>query len=59
MLGIEDPGIYLAYLLTILCALLCVWYGIKNWNKGAEDEAQQLKEEAEWSKKEKKVKDTL
>jgi len=33
MLGIKDPGIYLAYLFTLLSAALCIWYGIKNWNK--------------------------
>ncbi|HOJ49349.1 MAG TPA: hypothetical protein PKW55_00880 [Spirochaetota bacterium] len=29
-------GIYLAYILTILSVLLCVIYGIINWNKGDE-----------------------
>lgn len=38
MLGIESPGIYLAYLGSILSAVLCVVYGIINWNKGVSDD---------------------
>jgi len=37
MFGIESTSIWLAYLLCILSAILCVIYGIANWNKGAED----------------------
>ena len=33
MLGFESPGIVLAYLLTLAAALLCVVYGMINWNK--------------------------
>ena len=36
MFGIEDAGIWLAYLLCILSCLLGVVYGVINWNKGAE-----------------------
>ncbi len=32
MLGLTDPGVILAYLLSIGGALFCVGYGIKNWN---------------------------
>jgi hypothetical protein len=32
MLGIPDPQIWLAFLVTILGAGLCVVYGIINWN---------------------------
>jgi hypothetical protein len=35
MFGIETTAIWLAYLLCILSALLCVVYGLVNWNKGA------------------------
>lgn len=34
MLGLPDAYIWLAYLLSIGGALLCVVYGIVNWNKG-------------------------
>ena len=33
MLGITDPLIILALSGTVLSALLCVVYGIINWNK--------------------------
>jgi hypothetical protein len=33
MLGLSDPSILLAYLLSICGALLCVSYGVINWNK--------------------------
>ena len=36
MLGIPDAGIWLAYILCIASAILCVVYGIVNWNKGDE-----------------------
>lgn len=32
MLGIDDPQIWLAYLLSILAALGCIVYGIIHWN---------------------------
>lgn len=32
MLGLSEPGVILAYLLSIGSALLCVIYGAKNWN---------------------------
>lgn len=34
VLGIEDPWIWSVYILTILSTLLCIVYGIINWNKG-------------------------
>lgn len=35
-LGIEDFWVFLAYLLSILSAVLCVVYGVLTWNKGDE-----------------------
>lgn len=37
MFGIDAPSIWLAYLLCILSALLCVVYGLFNWNRGREE----------------------
>ena len=34
MFGIEDPGIWLAYLLAFACLIFSLWFGITNWNKG-------------------------
>ncbi len=36
MFGIQDPTIWLAYLLCILCTVFCILYGLFNWNKGEE-----------------------
>ena len=36
MLGIDDFGVWAAYLLCVLSALLCVAYGAWNWNRGEE-----------------------
>ena len=38
VLGIADPWIWGGYILCILATLLCVVYGLLNWNKGGEDE---------------------
>lgn len=37
MLGIDDSYVLLGYLLCIGAVLLCVIYGLLNWNRGAED----------------------
>ncbi len=37
MFGIEGTTVWLAYLLCILSALLCLVYGLLNWNKGQEE----------------------
>ena len=56
MFGIEDPWIWSAYLLCILSAILCVVYGLINWNKG--DEPVQ-DEDVRWAAEEKKVEQEL
>jgi len=32
MLGLEDTGIMMAYLLSLLGAFGCIIYGVLNWN---------------------------
>jgi hypothetical protein len=59
MLGIKDPLIYLAYILSVGSALLCVIYGIVNWNKGAEKEEEEIAEEQTWTKKEQEINKSL
>jgi hypothetical protein len=49
-LGIEDPWVVLVYILCILSTLLCVVYGLINWNKGEEPVK---KEDVDWAKEEK------
>lgn len=55
MLGIPDFWIVCAYILCIVSAVLCVIYGVYNWNRGHENEAQQILEEDEWAKAEEEV----
>lgn len=50
MLGINDPWIIIAYLSSIVCAIVCVAYGAYNWNRGGENEALEMSEEAKWEK---------
>jgi len=33
MFGINDPGIYIAYLLMAGCVVFAVWYGVSRWNE--------------------------
>lgn len=32
--GIEDPWIWGVYVLIVLSTILCIVYGLINWNKG-------------------------
>ncbi|MBX7076751.1 MAG: hypothetical protein K1X33_05495 [Methanobacteriaceae archaeon] len=45
VLGINDPWIWSIYILIILSALLCVVYGAINWNKGDDDEDDDIPED--------------
>ena len=57
VLGIQDSGVWLAYVLSLASALLCVGYGIVNWNKGEEPVK---KEDVDWAQDEKsEVEDAL
>lgn len=38
MFGIHDPGIWLAYVLAVVCLAFAVWFGITHWNKDSDDE---------------------
>ncbi len=49
MLGFEGVGVLLAYLLSIGAMLLCVVYGVKNWNiPSDEDVKKEIDEEIKW-----------
>ncbi len=56
VLGIEDKWVWLAYLLCIASALLCVVYGAVNWNRGDEPVRE---EDVKWAAEEKKVEQDL
>ena len=55
VLGIDDPWIWGVYLLCIISALLCVIYGIVNWNREGELETSEIKEEAAWEASEEEM----
>lgn len=38
MLGIDDPWIWLAYILCIVSAIGCIIYGALKWNEGEGDQ---------------------
>ena len=51
MLGIKDFWVFFAYFGSIAGALVCVAYGIINWNKPLRDEEEkEIDEEIEWKK---------
>ena len=56
MLGIQDKWVSLAYLLCLLSSLLCVLYGLINWNRGAEEVSP---EDVNWAREEEKVEEEL
>jgi hypothetical protein len=38
MFGIDDPGIYIAYLLGIGCLVFSIFYGVAKWNEKEDDD---------------------
>ena len=59
MLGFDDVWILVAYLLCVASAILCVVYGLINWNRGREDETHQVEEEKKWEETERKIEDNM
>lgn len=51
MFGFGDVWVFLAYFMAIAAMVLCVVYGVINWNKPKEDVVKEVLEEAEWEKK--------
>lgn len=58
MLGLEGIAVPLGFVLTILSTILCIIYGLLNWNKGYITE-EELQQEKTWKKSEAKVQSTL
>jgi len=52
-----DLGVSLAFWLTIASALLCVVYGIINWNKGDEESNEILLRK--WAEEEREIEEEL
>ena len=58
MLGLEGVAVPLGFILTILSTILCVIYGLLNWNKGYVTE-EELEQEKTWKETEKRAKSSL
>lgn len=58
ILGMEGPGVIAAYVCTIAATLICVVYGIVNWNKSGENEEREIEEELKWEKKDRELEKT-
>lgn len=56
MLGIEDKGVVAAYLLCIASTVLCVLYGLINWNRG-DDSVEP--DDVKWAVEEQKVEEKI
>lgn len=57
--GIPDFWISLVYLLCIGSTILCVVYGLVNWNKGLDTEDEEISEGQTWAEEEKHVEEKL
>jgi len=55
VLGIPDFWIWSVFILCFLSTILCVVYGLLNWNKGADVEPTQIEEATGWEEKEEKI----
>ncbi len=55
MLGLGDGWVIAAYILCIASAILCVVYGILNWNKEADADVSPDSEASDWIKEEIKI----
>jgi hypothetical protein len=58
MLGLADPWVFVAYLLCILSALLCVGWGVYFWNREPTDQEPE-EEVRHWAAEEDKVEQEL
>ena len=59
MLGLGDSWVLFAFVLSVLSVAACVVYGIINWNKGSEEEQQQINEEIQWQAEDVKIEDNF
>ena len=58
MIGLEGIAVPLGIIFTLLSTLLCVVYGVVNWNRGHVTE-EELAQELVWKAEEIKVKENL
>lgn len=58
MLGLDGFAVPLGFILTILSTILCIIYGIINWNKGYVTQ-EEMEQEEVWKQEDSKVKENL
>lgn len=58
MLGLDGFAVPLGLILAVLSTLLCIVYGVLNWNRGYVTE-EELQQEKSWKAEDAKVKETL
>ncbi|EAT16585.1 symporter small accessory protein [Desulfuromonas acetoxidans] len=58
MLGLEGTLVPLGMILTLLSTVLCIIYGLLNWNKGYITD-EELSQEQQWNEEEKHVEEQL
>jgi hypothetical protein len=58
MLGFADSFTAWGYILSILATILCIIYGLFNWNKGTESE-EDYRHAVEWEREEIEVEERL
>ncbi len=58
MFGLEGVAVPLGLVLTLLSTLLCIGYGLINWNKGYITE-EEMEQEKIWKQEEANVEDVL
>jgi len=56
MLGFADPWVGVAYILCVLSTILCIIYGIANWNKGEE---RVTRRDKTWAKEEEEIEEMI
>ncbi len=59
MFGINDPAIYLGYLMAILSLIACIVYGVINWNKGMEDNLEEIEKDLGWEDKDEQIQNEI
>lgn len=58
MFGMDGFGVPVGFALTVLSTLLCVGYGLRNWNKGALGEEEACRKQS-WEAEEKRIEENL
>ena len=58
MLGLDGVAVPLGLVLTLLSTLICIIYGVINWNRGYVTE-EELQQEQSWKAEDAKVKENL